>query len=96
MEEQKVFKTNNQNIFVENREKISITNVEEVENFNEDIIVVLTARGLVTVKGSNLHIKKLDLEEGNVIIKGVIDALNYTNKESMGEKGKGLFSKVFK
>lgn len=94
MEEQKTFKTSNQNIYLENREKISITEVQDVESFDEEMIQLSTPKGNIIIKGSNLQIQKLDLEDGKVIINGTINSINYIEKE--GSKGKGFLSKVLK
>lgn len=93
MDEQKVFKTNNQNIFLENRQKVSITEVQDVESFDEEMIQVSTPKGKIVLKGSNLQVQKLDLEEGKVIINGMINSINYIEKE---DKGKGLLGKILK
>lgn len=94
MEEQKTFKTSNQNIFLENRQKISITEVQDVESFDDEMIQVSSAKGNIIVKGAKLQIQKLDLEDGKVIINGTINSINYTEKE--GSKGKGFLGKVLK
>ena len=94
MEEQKIFKTNNQNVFLENREKVSITEVEDVENFDEENIKVITPKGNIVVKGANLHLQRLDLEDGKVIINGKIDGINYTEKSN--SKNKGILNKILK
>lgn len=94
MEEQKKFKTSNQNIFLENRQKISITEVQDVNSFDDEMIEVLTPKGNIIIKGSNLQIQKLDLEDGKVIINGTINSINYIEKD--GSKGKGFLGKVLK
>ncbi|NLK71886.1 MAG: sporulation protein YabP [Clostridiales bacterium] len=93
MEDQKTFKTNNQNIFVENRQKISITEVQDVESFDDELIQVSTPKGKIVIKGLNLQVQKLDLEEGKVIINGSINAINYIEKE---DKGKSFLGKILK
>lgn len=94
MEEQKVFKTNNQSVFLENRQKVSITDVKDVDHFNEETVRLATSKGGIVVKGSNLHIQKLDLEDGKVIINGTINGINYTEKEE--KKEKSLLGKILK
>lgn len=95
MDEKKV--TNKpQNIILENREKLNISGVEHVESFNENIIVVDTVRGIVTIKGNLLNISKLNLDDGNVKIEGNIDSVEYSNKDNLNTKGKGILGKMFK
>lgn len=54
----------------------------------------MTSKGGIIVKGLNLHIQKLDLEEGKVIINGTINGVAYTEKDD--RKDKGLLGKILK
>lgn len=93
MEERKTtFK--NQNVYLEDRRKLDITGVEQVESFNESTIVLITVKGGITIKGENLNINKLNLDEGRVKIDGNINGIVYSNKE-VGSRG-NLFEKMFK
>ena len=48
-----------QNIVLENREKLSISGVLDVLSFDDQIVILETELGLLTVKGENLRINKL-------------------------------------
>ena len=85
-----------QNIILEDREMLSLSGVEHVENFNDNMVVVNTIKGLLTIKGQSLNISKLNLEDGNVTIEGAITSIVYSEKASSGTKGNGLLSKMFK
>ncbi|AFS79371.1 sporulation protein YabP [Gottschalkia acidurici 9a] len=85
-----------QNIILEDRSKLSISGVEQVDNFNENTISLGTVRGGITIKGEDLNISKLNLEDGNVIIDGTINSITYINKEATGGKGGGFLGKMFK
>ncbi|WP_200804883.1 sporulation protein YabP [Anaerosalibacter sp. Marseille-P3206] len=87
-------KFKNQNIYLEDRKKLTITGVEQVESFNDNIILLNTIKGGITIKGEGLNINKLNLEDGNVKIDGVINGIVYSNKE-FGSKG-NLLGKMFK
>lgn len=84
-----------QNIVLENREKLSISGVLDVLSFDDQIVILETELGLLTVKGENLRINKLSLDTSEVIIDGEIFQLTYSEKENM-EKGGGILSKIFK
>ena len=43
-----------QNIVLENREKLNITGVLDVLSFDDQIVILETELGLLTVKGENL------------------------------------------
>ena len=72
-------------LVLDNRKKLSLTGVEDVSGFNEETVSLKTTAGGLIVKGSNLHISRLDLDTGDVEIEGIINLLNYT--ESKSDKG---------
>ncbi|MDF2654351.1 MAG: yabP [Bacillota bacterium] len=72
---------------IDNRERVSVTEVTDVESFNEEIILLSLKNGGLIIKGENLHIQKLDLEEGRVLITGSISSAVYTAKKDRQEKG---------
>lgn len=84
----------NQNLYLEDRRKLSITGVKQVESFNDNTIILFTVKGGLTIKGEELNISKLNLEDGNVKIDGMINGVLYTNKSS-SSKG-NILGKMFK
>ena len=72
-------------LILDNRKKLSLTGVEDVSGFNEETVSLKTMAGGLIVKGSGLHIGRLDLDTGDVEIEGVINLLNYT--DSKNDKG---------
>lgn len=96
LEERKLMNTNIiQNLVLENRNKLSISGVLDVLSFDDQIVIVETDLGLLTVKGGNLRINKLSIDTSEVIIEGEIDSLTYSQK-NIDKKGEGLLSKIFK
>ncbi len=84
-----------QNLILENRGKLSISGVLDVLSFDDQVIMVETELGLLTIKGENLRITKLSIDTSEVIVEGNISYLAYSNKEV--EKNKNSFiSKIFK
>ncbi|QDP38834.1 sporulation protein YabP [Radiobacillus deserti] len=79
-----------------NRRTLEISGVKEVDSFDNEEFLLQTVMGFLIVRGENLQMKNLDLEEGNVSIKGKIYELSYLEEHQHGEKAKGLFSKLFK
>ena len=98
IEESKNIAPNNniiQNIILENREKLSISGVNDVLNFDDQIVMVDTELGLLTVKGENIRITKLSLDTTEVIIEGEIASIAYSQNKQ--EKSSGtILSKIFK
>ena len=97
--EERKMQTNNmnviQNLVLENREKLSISGVLDVLSFDDQIVILETQLGLLTVKGENLRINKLSLDTEEVIIDGEIYNLGYSEKDNIQKSG-GIFNKIFR
>ena len=96
IEEKKGIRSRSHSILMENREKVTITGVVDVDSFDEASVVLVTDYGFITLHGRDLHINKLNLEEGQLIVEGEIIALQYSDSDGMGGKGSGLFSRLFR
>ncbi|CDE24437.1 sporulation protein YabP [Clostridium sp. CAG:440] len=84
-----------QNLILENREKLSISGVIDVLSFDDQVVMIETELGLLTVKGEELRINKLSIDTSEVIVEGNISHLSYSEKNQ--EKSKGsLIGKIFK
>ena len=82
-------------LVIENRKKIAITGVEEVVSFNDENIVLNTNLGNLTVKGNELKMNKLDVQNGEMVITGKINSLIYYGSESSKNK-ENILSKLFR
>jgi sporulation protein YabP len=95
MEENK--KTNSfQNIVLENREKLNVTGINDVFSFDDQIIIIETELGLLTIKGEDLKISKLSLDTSDFVVDGKINSLTYSSSETVNKKNKNILSKIFK
>ncbi|MDD3223319.1 MAG: sporulation protein YabP [Clostridium sp.] len=74
------------NVLLENRKRLSITGVKEVISFNDEIIVLTTNLGLLTIKGNELKMNKLDVQNGDMIITGKINSCIYSASENIKNK----------
>ncbi len=92
MTEEKKIKMPN-NVVLEDRKRLSVTGVIDVDSFDEQTIVAVTDIGELTVKGYDLHINRLSIEAGELLIEGDIDSLGYSDVQA---KSGGFFSKVFR
>lgn len=84
-----------QNIILESREKLNISGVLDVLSFDDQIVIVETHLGMLTVKGEDLRINKLNTDSEEVIVDGNISSMSYSDK-STDKKDGGLLSKIFK
>jgi len=80
------------NVIMENRKNLSVSGVSDVGSFDEQTIVINTAMGELTVKGSELHIERLNTDVGEVAVTGNIYGFMYTDER---EKS-GFFAKLFR
>lgn len=78
-------------VVLENKNELKITGVVDIENFNEEVVVIITNMGTLTVNGIELKIS--ELTEGNVHIRGSVEGINYNPERKKKEK---LFNKIFK
>ena len=76
---------------LDNRSLLSLTGVEDVVGFDESTISVRLSDCSLVVKGSSLHISKLSLDSGEVVIDGTVSSLQY-----LGGSAKSLRSRLFR
>ena len=80
-------------VILEGRSRLSVAGVEDVESFDEQSVVCSTSMGALIVKGENLHIDKLSIEDGELSIEGSINAIEY---EDTAQRGGGFWSRMFR
>ncbi len=95
LDDRKLVRSISHSVLMENREKVTITGVEDVDSFDESAVLLVTEQGFITLHGIDLHINKLNLEDGQLIVEGEILGLEYSNQEGGRGKG-GFFSKMFR
>ena len=76
---------------LDDRARLVITGAEDVNGFNEETVSVRTSDGTLIIKGSNLHIDKLNLETGDVSVDGKINSLQYFGGDGRQSKLSRLF-----
>lgn len=84
-----------QNLVLENREKLSVSGVLDVLSFDDQVVMIETELGLLTVKGQNLRINKLSIDTSEVIVEGEVSYLAYSEVNQNKTSG-SLLSKIFK
>lgn len=85
-----------QNLILENRQKLSISGVVDVLSFDDQVVIVETELGLLTVKGENLRINKLSIDTSEVIVEGDMSSLAYSDNKSSENNKVGLLGKIFR
>ena len=85
----------NHGITINDRRNLVISGVKRIENFDNEEFVIETVMGLLTVKGDNLELIKLDTLQGNISIKGKIDSLEYSS-DIKTKNNQGIINRLFK
>lgn len=81
-------------LIMKDRRGLSATGVAHVDNYHEKMITVQTNLGILTIKGADLNISNLNLDEGVLEVSGYVDELIYS--ENHGKKAKGMLQRIFR
>ncbi len=77
---------------IKGRKVVEVTGVSSVESFDVTAFSLVTSGGPLTIHGSGLHMKHLDLQTGVVIIEGTVASVAYVNEQ----KKKPLTQRLFR
>ena len=69
---------------LDGRRRLNLDGVHDVESFDENLLVLETARGTLVVRGEGLRLQSLSPDGGQVNVEGQIDALIYEDAERGG------------
>jgi sporulation protein YabP len=69
-----------------------ITGVSDVDCFNEELVVLITTLGAMTICGSKLNISHLNKEDGRLIVDGEFDSIEYSARKTRG----GIFARLMR
>ncbi|GAA0781827.1 sporulation protein YabP [Hathewaya limosa] len=83
------------NLTLQNRKKLQVSGVQEVISFNEEEIILSTSLGGLNIKGQNLKMNKLDVNNGELNITGTINSCIYRSNKRP-EKKDTILSRLFR
>ena len=78
------------------RESMAATGVVDVISFDEETIIAETELGMLIIKGINLHVNRLNLENGELAIDGEISSLTYEDSGGYVKGNKSILGKLFR
>lgn len=81
---------------ISNRKTALITGVNDVLAFDLNEILLETSQGMLMIKGSDLHVKRLSLEKGEVDIEGTIDSFVYSDIAPHQKTSESLLGRLFR
>ena len=79
------------NVILEDRTRLSVSGVMDVESFDDRQIVAKTSKGSLILRGSDLHIDKLSLDTGDLVVTGLVTELGYEETAPSGSLWQRLF-----
>lgn len=84
-------------VLIENRRRIKINCVDDVESFNDEKVVVYTNLGVMVITGFDFKVSRLSVEDGQLIIDGELDKVEYMEAagDNRDEAG-GFFGRLFR
>ena len=94
MEERQIAKTHK--LVIINRKTSMVTGVLDVLSFDLNEILLETEQGMLMVKGTDMHVNRLNHEIGEVDLAGNIDNISYSDIHSGAKAGENLLSKLFR
>ena len=77
---------------LDDRKTLCVSGVERVDSFDEREIIMLTSGGSLIIRGSDMHMAKLELTVGEAAVTGCISELCYEETAPSGS----LWSKLFR
>ena len=80
-------------VVMTDRKNMLVTDVIDVDSFNLTEILLETGQGTILVKGTDIHVKRLNLERGEADIEGKFDSIVYTKDKG---KSDSLLKRMFK
>ena len=81
---------------IEERKHLVVSAVKDVVSFDTEEILLDTKLGGLLIKGSEMHINRLDLSNGIIDVDGKINALIYSDKNASESSAKGLLARLFR
>jgi sporulation protein YabP len=94
-EEKKPRSASRHSLHIDRREQVSVSGMTDVISFDEETVIGETEMGIIIIRGSNLHVKRINLENGELAVSGEIEGITYENPGGYG-KGKSLLGRLFK
>ena len=83
-------------LLLNNRRTGTVSGVTDVISFDIAEILLETEQGMLMVKGTDLHVNRVNLEKGEIDLSGNIESISYSDIQSPGKQAESLFGKLFR
>ena len=81
---------------MEGRRKVEVTGVQDLLVFDETEVIMETNEGMLSIRGSDLHMSNLNLDQGLIGLAGEISDLMYDESGGAAQSRPGLMSRLFR
>lgn len=96
MEELNSINKRQHKMIINNRKMGSLTGVKDVIAFDEGEVILETDQGILMIKGHDLHVKRLNLENGEVDLEGRMDSFFYSETKGSSDRNDSFLARLFK
>ncbi|MBQ7707760.1 MAG: sporulation protein YabP [Lachnospiraceae bacterium] len=86
----------NHKLSLDNRKKAAIYGINNVDSFDTDEVVLVTEAGILTIKGKDLHVIRLDVDKGELEMAGTVDSMVYSENHNVKKTALGILGRLFK
>lgn len=78
------------------RSACQMTGIKDVIALDEAEVLLETEMGVLTIRGKELHMKRLTLEKGEVDLEGKVAGFSYSDGGNLQRQGDSLLKRIFK
>ena len=83
-------------LFLQGRKQMELSGVKEVVSFDAKEVILNTQMGILLIRGEDLFVKRLTVEQGEVDLEGRIDSLIYSDKPGRQGEKDSLMKRLFR
>lgn len=96
MEEKQQLTQKSHKVNMTSRRTVLLTGINDVLSFDPNEVLLDTVQGTLMIRGEDLHVSRLSIDQGEVDIDGKVNSLSYTDNGGFVKSGETLFSRLFK
>lgn len=83
-------------LLLQGRKSVELTGVKEIVSFDAKEVVLQTTMGVLVIRGNDLFVKRLTVEQGEVDLEGQVDSFVYADKPGKAGDGDSLLKRLFR
>ena len=83
------------NLSLKDRKVLELSGVKLIDSFDANEFLMDTSQGWLLVQGKDLTLAKMDTDHGDVIIKGIVNSIEYITNKKGGTK-EPLLTRLFR